>query len=124
MCPNEPNDRCPTPGSRDLSCVVRVKMPAAEDHASALSLANAEAARRLGEAMLLSWYDRDRDLEAPAHVSECHQESAVPGYVDYALARGASLRIDFESGRFVFFYRAAEAADAPNLNGRTNERSE
>ncbi|MEK6771456.1 MAG: AF1514 family protein [Pseudomonadota bacterium] len=108
MCPNEPNDRCPIPGTRDLSGVVRVQMPVAEDHTTALSLANAEAARRLGEAMLLSWYDRDRDLEAPAHVSECHLDAAVPGYVDYALSRGASLRIDFEGGRFVFFYRPAD----------------
>lgn len=108
MCPNETGARCPIPGERDLSGVVRIDLPAAADHGAALVLANAEAARRLGEAMLLSWYDRDRDLEAPAHVSECHLDSAVPGYVDYALSRGASLRIDFGDGRFVFFYRAVE----------------
>lgn len=108
MGPNESGDQCPIPGGRDLSSVVRVDLPPASDHAAALAMANAEAASRLGEAMLLSWYDRDRDLEAPAHVSECHQDSAVPGYVDYALSRGASLRIDFEDGRYVFFYRAVE----------------
>ena len=70
----------------------------------------AEAAARLGEAMLLSWYDRDRDFEAPQHVSECHADSAVPGYVDYALHRGAALKIDIEDGRFVFFYLAMNTA--------------
>ena len=69
-----------------------------------MQLANAEAAARLGESMLLSWYDRDRDFEAPQHVSECHADSAVPGYVDYALHRDATLKVDIEEGRFVFFY--------------------
>lgn len=41
-----------------------------------------EAQRRLGEHMLLSWYDRDRDLEASRHASECQQDRAVPGCVD------------------------------------------
>lgn len=78
------------------------------DYRAAMQRANAEAAARLAEPMLLSWYDRDRDFEAPQHVSECHQASAVPGYVDYALHRGATLKIDFGNGRFVFFYRPAE----------------
>jgi hypothetical protein len=73
-----------------------------------MELARTTAQARLGEYMLLSWYDRDRDFEAPQHVSECHQDSAVPGYVDYALHRGATLMIDIESGRFVFFYRPVD----------------
>ena len=40
----------------------------------------------------------------PQHASECHQDSAVTGYVDYALYRGASLKVDIGDGRFVFFY--------------------
>lgn len=74
------------------------------DYLAAMRLAEREAKNRLGEAMLLSWYDRDRDFEAPQHVSECHQDSATPGYVDYALHRGAALKVDIEDGRFVFFY--------------------
>jgi hypothetical protein len=54
--------------------------------------------------MLLSWYDRDRDFEAPQHTGECHADSAVPGYVDYALYRGARLKVDIDDGRFVFFF--------------------
>ncbi len=37
--------------------------------------------------MLLSWYDRDRDFEAPQHVSECHEKGATPGYVGCAWLR-------------------------------------
>jgi len=74
------------------------------DYRAAMQVANAEADRRLGENMLLSWYDRDRDFESPQHASECHLESAVPGYVDYGIHHGATLMIDIDQGRFVFFY--------------------
>ena len=69
-----------------------------------MQLANAEAATRLGDYMLLSWYDRDRDFESPQHASECHLDSAIPGYVDYGISHGATLLVDIEDGRFVFFY--------------------
>jgi hypothetical protein len=78
--------------------------PPLNDYLQAMDMANAEAQRRLGDHMLLSWYDRDRDFESPQHAGECHSHSAVPGYVDYALYRGATLKIDIEGGRFVFFY--------------------
>ena len=76
------------------------------DYQAAMQLANDEAASRLGETMLISWYDRDRDFESPQHASECHQDSATPGYVDYGIHHGATLKIDIEQGRFVFFYLA------------------
>jgi len=83
--------------------------PPPADYREAMALANAVAHERLGEAsMLLSWYDRDRDFESPQHSSECHQDSAVPGYVDYGVHHGATLMIDIEAGRFVFFYLAPE----------------
>lgn len=78
------------------------------DYRAAMALANRAAATRLGECMLLSWYDRDRDFEAPAHASECHADAAVPGYVDYGLHHGATLKVDVEQGRFVFFYRPVD----------------
>lgn len=74
------------------------------DYRAAMQLADAEAARAVGDCMLLSWYDRDRDFESPQHASECHLDSAVPGYVDYGIHHGATLKIDIEQGRFVFFY--------------------
>ena len=102
---------CPAAAPRDLSRVtvlVLQPQPSPADYLAAMRIANAAAGERLGEAMLLSWYDRDRDFEAPQHVSECHRDSAVPGYVDYALHRGATLKVDIEHGRFVFFYLAVE----------------
>jgi hypothetical protein len=102
---------CAVSREPDLSGVSVVALrpsPVVPDHPAALRLADAEAKQRLGEAMLLSWYDRERDFEAPQHVSECHQDSAVPGYVDYALSRGATLKVDIDDGRFVFFYCPVE----------------
>ena len=78
------------------------------DYREAMKLADEEAGKRLGEAMLLSWYDRDRDFESPQHASECHANSAIPGYIDYGLYHGAKLKIDLEDGRFVFFYLPVE----------------
>ncbi|MBZ0093456.1 MAG: AF1514 family protein [Sulfuricellaceae bacterium] len=98
---------CALRASADLSGVTVAKLdprPPLQDYLEAMRLANAEAGVRLGEHMLLSWYDRDRDFESPQHSSECHAASAVPGYVDYGLYHGATLMVDIEDGRFVFFY--------------------
>ena len=100
---------CPVPVPADLSGVTVVALhpqPRLQDYLQAMSLANAEAAARLPDYMLLSWYDRD--FEAPQHVSECHAASAVPGYVDYGIHHGATLKVDVEDGRFVFFYRPVD----------------
>jgi hypothetical protein len=78
--------------------------PALPDYLQAMEFANALAQETVGENMLLAWYDRDRDFESPQHASECHVDSAIPGYIDYALYHGATLKIDIENGRFVFFY--------------------
>jgi hypothetical protein len=78
--------------------------PAPADYQEAMALADVEAQKNLGEFMLLSWYDRDRDFESPQHSSECHLDSAILGYVDYGINHGATLKIDIENGRFVFFY--------------------
>ena len=40
-----------------------------KDCRAAMKLADAEVTRRLGNHMLLSWYDRDRDFESPQHSS-------------------------------------------------------
>ncbi|MBI3571143.1 MAG: AF1514 family protein [Gammaproteobacteria bacterium] len=99
------------PSPVDLSGITVVPLhpqPPATDYREAMRLANAEAAARLNDYMLLSWYDRDRNFEAPQHSSECHQDSAVPGYVDYGIHHGATLMVDVENGRFVFFYRPVD----------------
>lgn len=78
------------------------------DQRAAMALADTIAKDRLADYMLLSWYDRDSDFESPQHVDECHKNSTVPGYVDYALYRNASLKVDIEQGRFVIFYLTVE----------------
>ncbi|MDH5472295.1 MAG: AF1514 family protein, partial [Gammaproteobacteria bacterium] len=77
---------------------------AIQNYRQAMIVANQKAEELLGNYMMLSWYDRDRDFESPQHSSECHQDSAIPGYVDYGIYHGAKLKIDIENGRFVFFY--------------------
>jgi hypothetical protein len=108
---NEPPVSCPLPSAPDLSKLSVVELTPTQplpDYRVAMKLANAEAQRRLGEHMLLSWYDRDRNFESPQHAGECHLDSAVPGYVDYGIYHGATLRVDIEQGRFVFFYLPVE----------------
>jgi hypothetical protein len=98
---------CPVPAGPDLSKLTVVRLLPQDrlvDYRAAMQLANIEADARIGQHMLLSWYDRDRDFESPQHASECHLDSAVPGYVDYGIHHGATLMVDIEHGRFVFFY--------------------
>lgn len=104
---NSDGESCSLGRSPDLSSIQVVELfpePAPADYRAAMQIADEEAARRLGEFMLISWYDRDRDFESPQHSSECHQDSAIPGYVDYGINHGARLKVDIEAGRFVFFY--------------------
>ena len=37
-----------------------------------MKLVDEKAQQALGEVMMLSWYDRDRDFESPQHSSECN----------------------------------------------------
>lgn len=101
----------PNPRHPDFSGIEMVTLspdPPLDDYLAAMKLANEQADLRFDGHMMLSWYDRDRDFESPQHASECHQESAVPGYVDYGIHHGARLMVDIEQGRFVFFYLPVE----------------
>jgi hypothetical protein len=62
------------------------------DFDAALKRASAVADELLGENILLSWYDRERDLESPAHASECHEGCPTKVFWDYALNRGGRWR--------------------------------
>ncbi|MDE2311321.1 MAG: AF1514 family protein, partial [Betaproteobacteria bacterium] len=76
------------------------------DFDSAIKRASAAADELIGESMLLSWYDRERDLESTAHASECHEGCPIKGFWNYALNRGGTLAVDFDDGRFVFCFRS------------------
>ena len=98
---------CNIPQQPDYTGVTILELspdPKLNDYIQAMELANNEAEKNIGEHMLLAWYDRDRDFESPQHASECHVNSTIPGYIDYALYHGATLKIDIEDGRFIFFY--------------------
>ena len=99
--------KCNIPQAPDYTGVTIIEIspdPVPEDYIQAMQIANEQAEKAVGDNMLLAWYDRDRDFESPQHASECHVNSAIPGYIDYALYHGASLKIDIENGRFIFFY--------------------
>jgi len=110
--PNDPpTPACPLPSLPDnaaLDVIDINPLHSVSDYRAAMTLADSVAKEHLGDAMLLAWYDRDRDFESPQHASECHQDSAVPGYVDYGLSHGATLEVVIEQGRFVFFYMPVE----------------
>lgn len=76
------------------------------DFSRASAMAEAEAKHLLGQDVVcLSWYDRPRNHECPAHASECHDGSCpIPGYIEYAQSRGADLKIIVNDGMFVFCY--------------------
>ena len=97
--------------THDHPTVTRVNLdpdPPLVDYLGAMGLADREARARMGDCMLLSWYDRDRDFESPQHSSECHLDCTTPGYVDYGIHHGATLMLNIEDGRFVFFYLPLE----------------
>ena len=79
--------------------------PTGLDFTAAKSLAEAAAAQWLDGPICLSWYDRASDRESPAHASECHGDCEIPGYVEYAVNRGAELKIVIDDGAYVFCYR-------------------
>ena len=105
------DSHCNIPTEPDYTGVelveISLKTPL-NDYLEAMDLAKSEANKHYEDAMLLAWYDRDRDFESPQHASECHVDSAIPGYIDYALYHGATLKIDIEQGRFIFFYLSVD----------------
>jgi hypothetical protein len=89
---------------------INVKSEQDLDFSTANRVADAVAASLIGEqTVCLSWYDRVRQHECPAHASECHDDSCdLPGYIEYAESRGAQLRVDIDDGTYVFCYRSVE----------------
>jgi hypothetical protein len=83
------------------------------DFDSAIKHAAVIAFETLGDNMLLSWYDRERDMESSGHVSECHEGSPTKGFWEYALNHEGSLAVDFDDGRFVFCFRSLEDDETP-----------
>lgn len=92
---------------------------------SCKKLADAVAAELLGETICLTWYDKGRDQESPAHISECHDDACeTPGYIEYAESRGARLHVVCGKGDFEFCYRPiGEFAEVEGQNPGRESRS-
>ena len=73
-----------------------------------MQIANQVADHKLENYMLLSWYDKDRDFESPPNTTECAGDCEKNGYIHYGLNHGATLKVDVEDGRFVFFFAPVE----------------
>jgi len=79
-----------------------------KDYQEAVVIAKEQAEQRFEEYMLISWYDRDRDFESPPNTTEKPGDGPKDGYIHYGLNHGAKLKVDIESGRFVFFFTPVE----------------
>ena len=98
----------PDPGLSGVTLVELTPEAPLKNYLEAMEFAKEEAAQHIDDFMLMSWYDRDRDFESPQHVTESDDASAVPGYVFYGINHGATLKVDVEKGRFVFFFTPVE----------------
>ena len=67
------------------------------DYQQAMALAKTEAEREMGEYMLMSWYDRDRDFESPPNTTECAGDCAKDGYIHYGINHGATFKVDIDN---------------------------
>ena len=98
----------PDPGLSGVTLVELNPEAPLKDYLEAMEIAKEEAARHLEDFMLMSWYDQDRDFESPQPATESDAECAVPGYVEYGISHGATLKIAIEKGRFIFFFTPVE----------------
>ena len=96
------------PDQSSLETVSLQPQQQVKDYQEAMAIAKVEAEQRLGENMLMSWYDRDRDYESPPNTTEKPGDGPKDGSIHYGLNHGATLKIDIEDGRFIFFFAPVE----------------
>lgn len=89
------------PGMRSIGLAVSgVEL----DFETAQALAQTLARRIAPDAMLLAWFDRARGEESP-RVPECQHK---PGWLAYAESHGGDLKIDIDSGAYVFIFASGK----------------
>jgi hypothetical protein len=69
MIADENTPSCPIPAQADLSGITTIKLspkPSLDNYLQGMKLANREAEERIGDHMLLSWYDARPRLRVPA----------------------------------------------------------
>lgn len=72
------------------------------NRSEATRLATQQAQKLHPEVMLLAWFDRHTGDYSPA-ITCCRED--VPGWLDYALSRGADLIISINGEEYVFAYK-------------------
>lgn len=78
------------------------------DFDTAKSLADAKAAEQLKtDTICLSWYNTAADKESPAYTNLC-KCGDEPGYAEYALNRGAALKVTVNTDDYIFYYRLCD----------------
>ena len=101
---NGPNCPLPPPDQSEIETISLAPENPISDYQEAMALAKTAAEKRLDDSMLISWYDRDRDFESPAHTTECPGDCPKNGYIHYGLNHGATLKGDITGRRFAFFF--------------------
>jgi hypothetical protein len=89
------------PNHVEQIAVEDTKLPFAE----AKKRADELAAATVNQPVCLSWFDRLQNRESPANVSECHDDCELPGSVEYAITRGATLIVVVGDHEYLFCYR-------------------
>lgn len=97
-----PGSACPPLRREMLPQPVDVRAPAHLDRLAATRLAQAKAQELHPEVMLLAWFDRGTGEFSPP-IPCCHEE--MPGWLAYALSRGAEVIISINSEQFVFAFK-------------------
>lgn len=93
-CPPVRRDLLPQP--------VDVAAPHHLPRPAATRLATQKAHELHGEVMLLAWFDRNTGAFSPP-ISCCRED--MPGWLAYALSRGADLIISINGEEYVFVFK-------------------
>ena len=98
---------CEFPEEYMLPNPVHLKIEKPElDFVEAKRIAEDQARSYYSDAMLLSWYDKQKGRYSPHEVTCCAE--GKPSWVSYAKSRGGSLTIDINNEAYVFVFRGKE----------------
>ena len=104
---------CEIPKSYMLSNPVHLTVPLTIrdsdlDFEKAGMYAKKHAKSYYSDAMLLSWYDKNKGRYSP-HGIECCSEGN-PSWVTYAKSRGGNIAVDINNEEYVFIFRGEDGA--------------
>ncbi|MEN6441966.1 MAG: AF1514 family protein [Syntrophobacter sp.] len=99
----EPTSCDNTPRWDQLGPVIKIKRDGEDlSSAAARTIADAEAAKRSPDPMLLAWYEAASGQFSP-RVECCNKKK--PGWLVYAESRGGEIQVVINDLEYVFIYR-------------------